>query len=175
MNREILFKAKRKDDGEWVEGDFQHTKYDDVIWIADVRGEKYYRCDSGTLCQYTGLHDKTKWEEFTKAEKESFLSGWNYKKGRKNKVEDWEGKRIWENDILRGYQYPYRSDGNDNYFAEVTWFENCPAFGIYTFKNPKSNVCGISEGNTEFMENWNSEDWEVIGNIFDNADLLEVE
>ena len=174
MNREILFKAKRKDDGEWVEGDFQHTKYDDVIWIADVRGEKCYRCDSGTLCQYTGLHDKTKWEELTKAEKESFLSGWNYKKGRK-KVEDWEGKRIWENDILRGYQYPYRSDGNDNYFAEVTWFENCPAFGIYTFKNPKSNVCGISEGNTEFMENWNSEDWEVIGNIFDNADLLEVE
>ena len=175
MNREILFKAKRKDDGEWVEGDFQHTKYDDVIWIADVRGEKCYRCDSGTLCQYTGLHDKTKWEELTKAEKESFLSGWNYKKGRKNKVEDWEGKKIWENDILRGYQYPYRSDGNDNYFAEVTWFENCPAFGIYTFKNPKSNVCGISEGNTEFMGNWNSEDWEVIGNIFDNADLLEVE
>ena len=87
---------------------------------------------------------------------------------------DKNGKKIWENDILRGYQYPYRSDGNDNYFAEVTWFENCPAFGIYTFKNPKSNVCGISEGNTEFMENWNSEDWEVIGNIFDNPDLLEV-
>ena len=173
--REILFKAKRKDDGEWVEGDFQHTKYDDVIWIADVRGEKCYRCDSGTLCQYTGLHDKTKWEELTKAEKESFLSGWNYKKGRKNKVEDWEGKKIWENDILRGYQYPYRSDGNDNYFAEVTWFENCPAFGIYTFKNPKSNVCGISEGNTEFMESWIPEDWEVIGNIFDNPELLEVE
>lgn len=86
MNREILFKAKRKDDGEWVEGDFQHTKYDDVIWIADVRGEKCYRCDSGTLCQYTGLHDKTKWEELTKAEKESFLSGWNYKKGRKKKL-----------------------------------------------------------------------------------------
>ena len=87
---------------------------------------------------------------------------------------DKNGNKIWENDILRGYQYPYRSDGNDNYFAEVTWFENCPAFGIYTFKNPKSNVCGISEGNTEFMENWNSEDWEVIGNIFDNAELLEV-
>ena len=88
---------------------------------------------------------------------------------------DKNDKKIWENDILRGYQYPYRSDGNDNYFAEATWFENCPAFGIYTLKNPKSNVCGISEGNTEFMENWNSEDWEVIGNIFDNAELLEVE
>lgn len=156
MNREILFKAKRKDNGEWVEGylfEFQPCQY----MICDKKEYerpstlpvlyffKYcsYEIDPNTLCQFTGLADKN-------------------------------GQRIWENDILRGYQYPYRSDGNDNYFAEVTWFENCPAFGIYTFKNPKSNVCGISEGNTEFMENWNSEDWEVIGNIFDNPELLEV-
>ncbi len=151
MNREILFKAKRKDNGEWVEGQYVYITNP---LTEDGKPIKHLICnetsifndliDPVTLCQYTGLTDK-------------------------------DGKKIWENDILRGYQYPYRSDGNDNYFAEVTWFENCPAFGIYTFKNPKSNVCGISEGNTEFMENWNSEDWEVIGNIFDNADLLEVE
>lgn len=58
MNREILFKAKRKDNGEWVEGDLERTKYDDVIWIVDVRGEKCYRCDSDTICQYIGLTDK---------------------------------------------------------------------------------------------------------------------
>ncbi len=85
---------------------------------------------------------------------------------------DKNGKKIWENDILKGFQYPYLSDGKYNYFAEVTWFGNCPAFGIYTFKNPKSNVRGISEGNTEFMEEWISKDWEVIGNIFDNPELL---
>lgn len=147
MNREILFKAKRKDTGEWVQG---LPGYDMSGNIAEIETHKsfgdcrIYEIDPDTICQYTGLTDKN-------------------------------GKKIWENDILRGYQYPYRSDGNDNYFAEVTWFENCPAFGIYTFKNPKSNVCGISEGNTEFMENWNSEDWEVIGNIFDNPELLEVE
>ena len=44
--RNIVFKAKRIDNGEWVEGDLEHTKYDDVIWIVDVRGEKCYRCDS---------------------------------------------------------------------------------------------------------------------------------
>lgn len=163
MNREILFKAKRKDNGEWVEGyyiyhikrticpigdsvkpeDEQHVIMRDGFSDWNMpRDTVVYEINPDTLCQYTGLTGKY-------------------------------GKKIWENDILRGYQYPYRSDGNDNYFAEVTWFENCPAFGIYTFKNPKSNVCGISEGNTEFMENWNSEDWEVIGNIFDNADLLE--
>lgn len=165
MNREILFKAKRKDNGEWVEGyyiyhikrticpigdsvkpeDEQHVIMRDGFSDWNMpRDTVVYEINPDTLCQYTGRTGKY-------------------------------GKKIWENDILRGYQYPYRSDGNDNYFAEVTWFENCPAFGIYTFKNPKSNVCGISEGNTEFMENWNSEDWEVIGNIFDNADLLEVE
>lgn len=163
--REILFKAKRLDNGEWVEGyyiyhikrticpfgdsvkpeDEQHVIMQDGFSDWNMpRNTVVYEIDPDTLCQFTGLTDKN-------------------------------GKKIWENDILRGYQYPYRSDGNDNYFAEVTWFENCPAFGIYTFKNPKSNVCGISEGNTEFMENWNSEDWEVIGNIFDNAELLEVE
>ena len=148
--REILFKAKRIDNGEWVEGYYQKrfdldgSEQHLIFWSKSYTVWEYAEIDPDTLCQYTGLTDK-------------------------------DGKKIWENDILRGYQYPYRSDGNDNYFAEVTWFENCPAFGIYTFKNPKSNVCGISEGNTEFMENWNSEDWEVIGNIFDNADLLEVE
>lgn len=58
MSREILFKAKRIDNGEWVEGDLERTKYDDAIWIVDVRGEKCYRCDSDTICQYTGLTDK---------------------------------------------------------------------------------------------------------------------
>lgn len=180
MNRQILFKAKRKDweelpkDQWWVEGDLLHTRYDDIVLISNFE-DQLFRCDGNTVCQFTGLHDNTKWGDLTEAEKESFLSDWNYREDRKNKIEDWSGRKIWENDILRGYQYPYRSDGNDNYFAEVTWFENCPAFGIYTFKNPKSNVCGISEGNTEFMENWNSEDWEVICNIFDNADLLEAE
>ena len=147
MNREILFKAKRKDNGEWVEGYLMDENYINVPfndYDACGRFDDPIEIDPETICQYTGLTDKN-------------------------------GKKIWENDILRGYQYPYRSGGNDNYFAEVTWFENCQAFGIYTFKNPKSNVRGISEGNTEFMENWNSEDWEVIGNIFDNADLLEVE
>ena len=149
MNREILFKAKRKDNGEWAEGGYFCEPYTDKEFIIrwnsfGLSYNEFIEIDPDTLCQFTGLTDKN-------------------------------GRKIWENDILRGYQYPYRSGGNDNYFAEVTWFENCQAFGIYTFKNPKSNVRGISEGNTEFMENWNSEDWEVIGNIFDNADLLEVE
>ena len=58
MNREILFKAKRKDNGEWVEGDAIH----EPIGMS-IRHEKNgmsvrVPVDPDTLCQYTGLTDK---------------------------------------------------------------------------------------------------------------------
>ena len=55
--REILFKAKRKDSGEWVEGDLLHTGHADVVLISDFK-DQLFRCDGNTLCQYTGLTDK---------------------------------------------------------------------------------------------------------------------
>lgn len=45
----------------------------------------------------------------------------------------------------------------------------------YTHKNPSSCVRGISDGNTDLMDGLVSEDWEVIGNIYDNPELLEEE
>lgn len=57
MIREILFKAKRKDNGEWVVGDLLHTGDVDAVLISDCYSQ-LYRCDSDTICQYTGLNDK---------------------------------------------------------------------------------------------------------------------
>lgn len=86
---------------------------------------------------------------------------------------DKNGKKIFEGDILRGEYYPFKDDsGQYNYFAEVCWWDNCPSFGLYVHKNPKSKVNGISDGNTEDMEDWEPEQWEVIGNIYDNLELL---
>ena len=90
-------------------------------------------------------------------------------------LKDKNGKLIWENDILDGFTYPYMSDGIHNYYVEVCWCTNVPSFGIYTQKYPESKVAGISAGMTELMEDWNPNDWEVIGNIFDNPELLESE
>lgn len=60
--REILFRAKRIDNGEWVEG--YPVKYPSgKVEIFKECGEPpdiLLRCeiDLGTLCQYTGLTDK---------------------------------------------------------------------------------------------------------------------
>lgn len=74
--REILFKAKRKDNGELVEGYYQ-KRYDllgneeHLIFHADSYNVwEYAEIIPETLCQFAGLYDKY-------------------------------GNKIWENDIIK--------------------------------------------------------------------------
>ena len=144
MNREILFRGKRIDNGEWVEGNLFVGDDGQCEILIGTRVIRFsYPVIPETVGQYTGLKDKN-------------------------------GKKIFEGDILQGYQYPYLSEGHFNYYAEIIYFENCPAFGLYTFKNPNLDfIAGISDGNTDLIEYWESEKWKVIGNIYDNPGRLE--
>ena len=145
--REILFRGKRTDNGEWETGSLVIIRdgcSDKEVFIADKMTGYHTPVISETVGQYTGLTDKN-------------------------------GVRIFEGDILRGFEYPFCSNNNGefNYFAEIVWFDDSSAFGIYTLKNPKSNVRGILEGNTDYLKYFNVDKWEVIGNIHDNPELIE--
>ena len=60
MNREIKFKAKRLDSGEWIEGDLVHST--NYIGIGQISGiftdtRVVHRVDPNTVCQFTGMKD----------------------------------------------------------------------------------------------------------------------
>ena len=87
-------------------------------------------------------------------------------------LKDKNGKEVYEGDILRGDEYPFNCDGKDNYFAEIVWADNLCGFYRITLKNPKSTVRGISHGIWEQLDEEDIKSFEVIGNIYDNKNLL---
>lgn len=160
MSDRYLCKAKRTDNGEWVEGYYAFIDGVHYIYTGELcNGGLYvvaerFEVGPSTLCQCTGLHDGTKWEELSKKEQKQFLSEWNYEKERENQKEDWEGKKIWENDIVR-YNFI-------NALGKVVWIENEGRFA----------VDDVNDG----IQWYDAEMWkevEVIGSVIDNPELLE--
>ena len=92
MNDRYLYRAKRCDTGEWVEGDLVHSVYK----INDVCVGKYgsevgmHQVDESTICQCTGLKDKN-------------------------------GKLIWENDIIEAWSQGSRAIGKIKHRIDGTW------------------------------------------------------
>ena len=133
--REILFKAKRKDNGKWVEGYYRRIPcmgmLEHYIMPRNPKNRmEQYAIDPETLCQYTGLKDK-------------------------------KGRKIWENDIVQAWSEGSNAIGKvirrvDGLYIMYPAYQKKEFWGLYPNKNGKTTV-------------------EVIGNIFDNAGLLEVE
>ena len=142
--REILFKAKRKDNGEWVEGYYLNVaKINHFICTGKIKldgavkgiiAPEMYAINATTLCQFTGLTDKN-------------------------------GKRIWENGVVKCNK---RKEGYDLY--KVVWRKEFADFGVEPLMYKAQYPIGFTLGRT-----LRGCDYKVIGNIFDNVDLLEVE
>lgn len=131
--REILFKAKRIDNGEWVEGFFIDNEIACGTWEG-CTGIDSYVIDPETLCQFTGLCDKN-------------------------------GKKIWENDIVKTVSDIY---AHVKFGLYTTGFalEECNQ-GFYVDFSVKTYL-------RHELGYWNNK-VEVRGNIFDNRDLLQEE
>lgn len=172
MSDRYLCKAKRKDNEEWSEGYYAYIDGVHYIYTGELcNGGLYvvaerFEVDPETLCQYTGLHDRTKWEELSEKEQQKFLSEWNYEKDRKNQKEDWNGKKIWENDIVK-FKHGGEFSENGIYFRNyVVEFIN--TFVSYGLRLRNKSIHFPFKQATASMH-----DAEIIGNIFDNPELLE--
>ena len=132
--REILFKAKRIDNGEWVVGQYVNTCYPgndkETGRFIVVYPNEYHEIYTSTICQFTGLCDKN-------------------------------GKKIWENDILMAHldeSYP-----EDVTYETVEW----GAAGWVS--------CEANSVDRQYLDEFDLEHFEVVGNIFDNPELLQEE
>lgn len=139
--REILFKAKQIDNGEWIEGSLidldidsgycyivQPYKKASILPIIFLITDRMKLVDPETLCQFTGLCDKN-------------------------------GNKIWENDILMAH-------------LDESYPENV------TYETVEWNVAGWVGHETgsidrQYLDEFDLEHFEVVGNIFDNKELLQ--
>lgn len=146
MVNRYLFRAKRIDNSEWMIGNLIQT--DDGVYIIQNYVPQHliknYEVNLATICQCTGLKDNN-------------------------------GKLIWENDIVKfedcgeeGYEYKEGFDFENK--ARVEFTEG--RWSLTDFLSDNSAVIDGMYDHEEFMDLWG--ECEVIGNIFDNPELLEV-
>lgn len=159
MKEKFLCRGKRTNAGKWIEGYLYalSEKMNPFIMLVNKQGTSY-EVDKATVCQCTGLHDATRWEELTREEQEQFLLEWNYKEDRKNAKEDWHGKLIFEGDILAAYLDDNNPD--DITYARVVWDRNA--------------WCIQEAGSFDFhlLDEDVQNDYKVVGNVFDNPELV---
>ena len=146
--REVIFRGKRTDNGEWVYGYYTKARYFlnkkemHIIFEPDV--EAFPHCEftgyeevlPETVGQYTGLTDKN-------------------------------GKRIFEGDIVKGIAYSAERIG------VIVWIDEISSFGVRYLKNVNSTAwenssilrCASMGKTDEFVA-------EIIGNIHDNPEIL---
>lgn len=134
---DVIFKAKRKDNGEWVEGYYSKSPDPIFAFLKDYIFAPYYDYDKergydngyqinpDTLCQYTGKKDCKK-------------------------------KKIWENDIVE--------EGCNGLIGIVVWDNDLGTYRLQNLDGEYGEDYIIKDAHIE---------WEVIGNVFDNPELLD--
>ena len=142
--REILFRGKRIDNGEWTEGyyatqsnhacfaselKYQHFIYEDVCLDFNLGGLQKFEVDPDTIGQYTGLTDKN-------------------------------GKKIFEGDIIK------HNNNSDNGFdiGKVYWDETRSQWR-------RTSIGNFHDSSFTYVMSRSCE-YEIIGNIHDNPELL---
>ncbi len=144
MSREILFRAKRIDNREWAEGHLIQTLYLGNMrsWISDINDKIRLRMASTHYTNWRAIEVVT------------------YTVCQYTGKTDKNGKKIWENDIVKQFADCNETGESLYYFYIIRWNEEYCAFEAADIYSKESYL---------FTD---LQDIEVIGNIFDNPELI---
>lgn len=147
--REILFRGKRTATSEWVEGN--------LVWIKNYE-EQPYQCFIISQLSYLEYGE---FDEIYQVFPETLCQFTG--------LHDKNGKRIWENDIVRELDYMPR-------VAVVKFGKGYYDGGIYPFVGWYYQYSNDDDIDGQALyESVAREGFEVIGNSIDNPELLTAE
>ena len=146
MTREILFRGKRANNGEWVEGYYSPVNIPitgNMGHFINVGGYRAVEIDPDTVGQFTGLTDKN-------------------------------GAKIFEGDIIKWHDNTELSISGQiaeicygKYIDADSHFDDVYLLGFYFKLFDKDKTCATISWLDEYKN-----DFDIIGNIYDNPELL---
>lgn len=149
--REILFRGKRVDNGEWVDGFYVQDAlifnespqgfYPHAIW--DSMENEFYLVIPETVGQYTGLHDKN-------------------------------GTKIFEGDIVRILYTDWFSKPDNDPRTLAQYKKDISTVGSVGYRGCEFGLHICSDYLDPLYEGKYGEK-EILGNIHDNPELLEAQ
>jgi len=142
MTREIKFRGKRKDNGEWVYGDLIHTSPTDmsIVECGYFTVKSSYEVIPETVGQSTGLKDKN-------------------------------GKKIFEGDVCRVLYTDWASQ-TDYSISLEEYLISISNIGYIVWNAPKYEI-KFNKGGFNNLDVGTNGCKEVIGNIYENPELLD--
>ena len=155
--REIKFRAWHKTSQKMLHTELELLSAKQEPRMAEVEDifiGHYFNHPAFIFMQYTGLKDNTKWEQLAIEEQKAWLATGGTK-------ESWNGKEIYEGDIVRNINWGQK----ERWWGVVIWrvTEFCVSYHKPNNKTWTELTC---------LANGDCSQWEVIGNIYENEDLL---
>lgn len=153
MAREILFKGKRADNGKWIRGDLittpfiRNTTQQNIVYILDV-----------TKAEYDCFEDLTEDNGYFEVYPETVCQYTG--------LTDKNGRKIFEGDIVKT-KFFGKDNGNGQNFADYDIFKIVYKDGIYLLENNRRRF------SAQYIPDMMGNGIKVIGNIFDNPELME--
>ena len=155
MDDRYLFRAKRIDNGEWIVGSLIQTPYLGSMrsWISSEQEDK------ARLREISS--NQAVWRAFeVRTDTICQCTG----------LRDKNGKLIWENDIVKKEFYTdYDNCANSEEYIGIVKITDC-AWVIETIRDKCTRPIFETMSYSEDVKHF-----EIIGNVFDNPELLESE